>query len=85
MQTPIELEEMSEEQLRKLQSFLRSSIGELENEQDWREAEDAELLPLLRGLTRYVEREHLGEDLIDDFNKQHEHDDFDGERDELDF
>lgn len=84
----IELEEMSEEQLGKLQAFLRSAIAELENEVDWREAEDEELLPILRGITRYVAREYLNEEETThefEYNYDDGGPDLDGDYGELDF
>lgn len=80
----IELEEMNEEQLKRLQEFLKSTINGMKNELDWRDSEDAELLPLLQGLTRYLAKEYLHEEEETNELDDEQADDND-EWDELDF
>jgi hypothetical protein len=63
----VELDKMSEEQLKMLQSFLAASIREAEIEEGWREGESDETLPLLRGLMHYISTEYLGEEPDDEF------------------
>lgn len=80
----VSLEEMDEEQLKRLQDYLRGRAEELRAEQDWREAEEEDLLPLLRGLMGYIAREYLHEEDITDDDYEFI-DGEDDEYDELDF
>ena len=61
----VALEDMSDDELRTLDAFLERSISEAEIEEDWREGDSNELLPLLRGLSQYIKTEFLGEDPVD--------------------
>lgn len=81
----VELEDMGDEELSLLRNYLSRCVYEAEIEEDWRDSETTELLPLLRGLERYITKEFLGEDLEDygmDDDLEHDPDD---ESDELDF
>ena len=83
---PIEFEELDEEQVRSLQNYLRTCVEELESERDWRDAEDPDLLPVVRGLIAYLSREYLNEDAADALDS-YEMEDFDDEEEleELEF
>lgn len=56
------MDSMSEEHLKRLQSFLRSAITDAEMEEDWREGDSDKTLPLLRGLLTHLSIEFLGEE-----------------------
>jgi len=79
----VELEDMTEGQLKTLLAFLLAAIAASEVEEDWRETESNETLPLLRGLTHYISIELLGE--VPEDERQGEDNDWDAESDELDF
>jgi len=60
----VELADQNEADLRALISFQASRILELEQDADWAEDNRGEtLLPLLRGLVKYLSEEFLDEDV----------------------
>lgn len=79
----VELEQMSEEQLKRLQAFLRTCVSDAEVEEGWREGVSDETLPLIRGLLRHISTEYIGEAPENEFeyDLDNEHD----SGDELDF
>jgi len=70
----IDLEQMSDEQLKSLRSFIYSAIRDAEVEEGWREGND-DMLFLLRGLVKHLSTEFLGEE--PDVNCGYEQDDED--------
>lgn len=78
----VELEHMTEEQLKWLQAFLHAAIRDDLVEEGWREGESDETLPLLRGLVRYIAIEFLGEEPENEL--EYDHDNGDDESNELD-
>lgn len=55
----IDLDSMSDEQLHELYVYLLDDIHDMEVEEDWMESEGYQILPLVRGLVKFLETEYL--------------------------
>jgi hypothetical protein len=85
----IGLDSMSDEQLTQLHVYLVDQIHDMEFEEDWMESEGENIIPLLRGLVKFLESEYVktsertedpddeddGDDLHEVFDEEDDSDD----------